>query len=47
MTQAATRPTSDGVADIVTDILGEARLQVLERGEGLNKDQVLQVLQLP
>ncbi len=47
MTQAATRPTSDGVADIVTDILGEARLQVLDRGEGLNKDQVLQVLQLP
>jgi biotin synthase len=47
VTQAATRPTSDGVADIVTDILGEARLQVLERGEGLNKDQVLQVLQLP
>ena len=47
MTQAATRPTNDGVADIVTDILGEARLQVLERGEGLNKDQVLQVLQLP
>jgi biotin synthase len=47
VTQAATRPTNDGVADIVTDILGEARLQVLERGEGLNKDQVLQVLQLP
>ena len=43
MTQAATRPTSDGVADIVT----QARLQVLERGEGLNKEQVLQVLQLP
>ena len=43
MTQAATRPTSDGVADIVT----QARLQVLERGEGLTKEQVLQVLQLP
>jgi biotin synthase len=43
VTQAATRPTSDGVADILT----QARLQVLERGEGLSKDQVLQVLQLP
>ena len=43
MTEAATRPTSDGVADIVA----EARLQVLERGEGLTKEQVLQVLQLP
>jgi biotin synthase len=43
VTQAATRPTSDGVADIVT----QARLQVLERGEGLTKEQVLQVLQLP
>ena len=44
MTQAATRPTSDEVADGKTDIVAEARLQVLERGEGLNKEQVLQVL---
>ena len=31
----------------VTDILTEAREQVLERGEGLTQDQVLTVLQLP
>ena len=31
----------------VTDILIEAREQVLERGEGLTQDQVLTVLQLP
>jgi biotin synthase len=31
----------------VTDILAVAREQVLERGEGLNQDQTLQVLQLP
>jgi len=31
----------------VSDILAEAREQVLERGEGLNRDQTLQVLQLP
>jgi biotin synthase len=31
----------------VSDILAEAREQVLERGEGLNQDQTLQVLQLP
>ncbi|BBZ67076.1 biotin synthase [Mycolicibacterium insubricum] len=30
-----------------TDVLGLAREQVLERGEGLSKDQVLEVLQLP
>jgi biotin synthase len=30
-----------------TDILAEAREQVLERGEGLSRDQVLRVLQLP
>ncbi|BBZ33852.1 biotin synthase BioB [Mycolicibacterium confluentis] len=29
------------------DVLSSAREQVLERGEGLNQDQVLQVLQLP
>ena len=31
----------------MTDILAEAREQVLERGEGLSRDQVLRVLQLP
>ena len=31
----------------VQDILGLAREQVLDRGEGLDRDQVLQVLQLP
>ena len=31
----------------MTDILAEARQQVLERGEGLTQDQVLTVLQLP
>jgi len=31
----------------VSDILAEAREQVLERGEGLSQDQTLQVLQLP
>ncbi|OBK71628.1 biotin synthase BioB [Mycobacterium sp. 1274761.0] len=31
----------------MTDILTEAREQVLERGEGLTQDQVLAVLQLP
>jgi biotin synthase len=31
----------------LTDILTEAREQVLERGEGLTQDQVLAVLQLP
>jgi biotin synthase len=31
----------------VSDILAEAREQVLERGEGLNQDQTLAVLQLP
>ncbi len=39
MTQAVTRES--------TDILAQAREQVLERGEGLTKDQVLRVLQLP
>jgi biotin synthase len=53
VTQAPTRPTSDagqdGIndSDILADILAVARQQVLERGEGLSKDQVLQVLQLP
>ena len=44
MTQAATRPIRDTDS---TDILAVARQQVLERGEGLSQDQVLQVLQLP
>jgi biotin synthase len=44
VTQAATRPTRDTDS---TDILEVARQQVLERGEGLSQDQVLQVLQLP
>jgi len=43
VTQAATRPTKTES----TDILTEARQQVLERGEGLSRDQVLRVLQLP
>ena len=30
-----------------TDVLGVAREQVLERGEGLSQEQVLEVLQLP
>ncbi|HEY2088346.1 MAG TPA: biotin synthase BioB, partial [Mycobacterium sp.] len=44
MTQAATRPTSDTDR---TDILAMARDQVLEGGEGLSQQQVLEVLQLP
>ncbi|MEO9016914.1 MAG: biotin synthase BioB, partial [Mycobacterium sp.] len=42
MTQAAVSST----ATDSTDILATAREQVLERGEGLNKEQVLAVLQL-
>jgi biotin synthase len=44
VTQAATRPTTDSES---TDILSVARQQVLENGEGLSRDQVLRVLQLP
>ena len=44
MTQAATRPTPGTDS---TDILTVARQQVLERGEGLSREQVLRVLQLP
>lgn len=44
MTQAATRSSTDTDS---TDILAVARRQVLERGEGLDQDQVLRVLQLP
>ena len=43
MTQAATRPNKTDS----TDILQQARQQVLERGEGLSRDQVLEVLRLP
>ncbi|RFD27286.1 biotin synthase BioB [Mycobacterium uberis] len=51
MTQAATRPTNGAGdtenADVVAvDILAQARQQVLECGEGLSQDQVLQVLRL-
>ena len=48
MAQAATRPTT-GADDtgIVSDILAQARRQVLERGEGLSRKQVLDVLRLP
>jgi biotin synthase len=45
VTQAATRPTTEAGHD--ADILAVARQQVLEGGEGLSRDQVLQVLQLP
>ena len=49
VTQAATEPTTDDGQSGATesDILAIARRQVLERGEGLNQDQVLQVLRLP
>jgi len=51
VTQAATRPTNrvgdTESTDVLADILTEARQQVLERGVGLSRDQVLQVLQLP
>jgi biotin synthase len=35
------------VTQAATDVLGLAREQVLERGEGLNQEQLLQVLELP
>ncbi len=48
MTQAAARPSTDSHdTDILADILATARRQVLERGEGLGRDQVLEVLRLP
>jgi biotin synthase len=47
VTQAATRPTRDTDGTDNTDILAVARQQVLERGEGLSQDQVLQALRLP
>lgn len=53
MTQAGTESMTGGAAgaddnaDGNADILAVAREQVLERGVGLNKEQVLAVLQLP
>jgi len=53
VTQAATGPRTDAQTDTgqgdanELDILVVARQQVLERGDGLSQDQVLQVLQLP
>ena len=44
VTQAAPRPKADHTTG---DILAEAREQVLERGEGLSREQVLEVLRLP
>jgi len=44
VTNAATRPTGSSEA---ADILAQAREQVLERGEGLGREQVLDVLRLP
>lgn len=46
LTEAPTRPTADIDQDGF-DILATAREQVLQRGEGLGFEQVLQVLQLP
>lgn len=48
MDQAAAWPDTDGHdTGNPTDILAVARQQVLERGEGLNRDQVLAALRLP
>lgn len=44
MTQAATQPTPGTDS---TDILAVARQQVLDRGQGLDQEQVLAVLRLP
>ena len=44
VTQAATRPAAGTGSD--EDILAVARQQVLEDGQGLSRDQVLQVLRL-
>jgi biotin synthase len=46
VTQAATGPITDAEGVTNPDILAVARQQVLQRGEGLSQDQVLQVLQL-
>jgi biotin synthase len=40
-------PSADPEEHDVTDVLELARQQVMERGEGLTQDQVLQVLRLP
>jgi biotin synthase len=45
VTQAATRPTTDSGNG--TDILALARERLLQRGDGLTQDQVLEVLLLP
>src|SRR6195952_6135500 len=42
-----TRQVTQSAISGNVDVLGLARGQVLERGEGLTQDQVLQVLQLP
>ena len=52
MTQAPVDPTLDAATVQAsgassTDILDVARAQVLERGEPLDRDQVLEVLRLP
>jgi len=48
MEVCVTQATADARSEsIPVDVLGLAREQVLERGEGLTQEQVLQVLQLP
>jgi biotin synthase len=48
MEVCVTQATADARSESSpVDVLGVARRQVLERGEGLRQDQVLQVLQLP
>ena len=37
---------TQAASDVSADVLGHAREQVLERGEGLTQEQVLAVLQL-
>ncbi|MQA16835.1 MAG: biotin synthase BioB [Pseudonocardiaceae bacterium] len=43
----STEPTTSTGADLATDVLAVARAQVLDRGEGLDEQQVLDVLRLP
>lgn len=38
---------TEAAVDVFPDVLSRAREQVLERGEGLSREQVLEVLQLP
>ncbi len=47
MTQATGNFKRSGTGTDNTDVLAVARAQVLERGEGLDEDQVLAVLRLP